>query len=270
MKSIQRTLFFIGLTMLSVTFLLAADNPKDTARNSNKQNDKTDNQVPYLGVHVTSIHPALAHHLRESLSRNQGLLVQQVDENAAAAKAGIKEHDILTTYDDQKLLSTEQLGKLVHADRVGREVTIGYLRDGKPMKAQVKLGEYTEGSQQSWMPFNRRGFRRFMEPGQQSPFAQNGRSQEEGWETFDSMTLKKLSDNKFRAEVQYLDKGGKTRKHTFERTRDEIDKAIQNEKDMKPMERAHLERALGLGNNEDDWEMLPWFGPSPSSFQEPF
>lgn len=265
MLQIARIACFIAVFAL-IASIATADEP--TASRSTPSS--TDSQVPFMGVYVTSLHPALAHHLRESLGRNQGLLVEQVDENSAAGKAGIKEHDILITYDDQKLFSAEQLAKLVHSDQVGREVSIGYLRDGKQSKAQMKLGEMKEHSNQGRMPHfgdlshQLRGRSRHMAHARQ----QDAQSDAE-WESFDSMTLRKLKDNKFHAEVQYLDKDGKAQKHVFEGTREELRKSIRAEKDMKPIERRHLIRALNLGGNDMEMDMTNWFDPDSSWYEGP-
>ena len=73
------------------------------------------------------------------------------------------------------------------------------------------------------------------------------------------MTLKKLDNDKFRAEIQYLDKDQKLQKHSFEGTRDEIHKAILNEKDLKPNEREHLLRSMNM--NADFPFGNPWLEP---------
>lgn len=226
---------------------------------------------PLLGVYVSAVHPALANNLHDLLSPEQGLIVEQLSEDSPAGKAGIKVHDILTTYDDQKLFAAEQLAKLVQADKPGKEVRLGYLRDGKLQKVQVKLAEAQTPPVPPPPPFSHRP------PGGVPPHPFHGFGHMFGWhhgvqppgsewENFDSLTLKKLGENKFRAEVQYLDKDGKPRKHVFEGTRDELRKAIIAEKDLKATERAHLLHVFGL-QSEDE---LPfpsfWFGPGPQGW----
>jgi len=248
MTTFSRTVFVAGVMALSTSSLIA-DEPSKPVDSNRKES-----QVPFLGVYVTSMHPALAHHLRDTLGQNQGLLVEQVDENSAAGKAGIKEHDILTTYDDQKLFSAEQLAKLVHSDQVGREVSVGYLRDGKQEKTQLKLQETKEHSRQSWMTHHGDMQRRLRQHERSMAHGRND-SSDSDWQTFDSLTLKRLKDNKLHAEVQYLDKDGKIQKHVFEGTRDELRKSIHQEKEMKPVERRHLLRTLGLWDHDNDREL---------------
>jgi len=254
MTNFLRALTVIGLGLFSVPHLSGAAEPIKEGTNVKPQ------VTPYLGVGVDSVHPGFSHHMRDSLGPQQGLIIEAVEAGSAAEKAGLKEHDILTTYDDQKLFSTEQLVKLIHTDRVGRDVMIGYIREGKQQKVQVKLGEMDAAHPHHQMQ-NRNG--RSWTSSWSSPDGRPGASGSE-WDSFDSLTLKKLKDNKFRAEVQYLDKEGKTKKHVFEGTREELQKAIESEKDMKPAERAHLLHSLGLRDTDDGTEFNPfWFGPAP-------
>ena len=177
-------------------------------------------------------------------------------------QVGIKVHDILTTFDDEKLYSAEQLAKLVHSDTPGREVVIGVLRDGKVEQLQAKLGEAELPRLRAWTPPLRlpnrfdgpgRMLRRFCsEP---APAPQS--------ESVDSLPLKNLGNKKLRADVVYLDKEGNARKHVFEGTREELRKAIESEKDLKPGERAHLLYSLNLRNVEDE-------SHSPASDSAPF
>jgi len=278
MRSIMRMGLVASIAFLSAPWVLAEDAPKGAGASASKSGESHDkettskkSQHPFLGVYVTPVHPSLFNHLGDALSRNQGLIVEEVFEDSPAAKAGIRMHDILTTFDDQKLFSDEQLAKLIHADEVGREVTLGLLRDGKRQKVQVKLGDadqlrhdqHAAAAQAPGHLGNRGGLASHTRGGTDSPEAE--------WETFDSLTLKRLKDNKFRAEVEYLDKEGKTEKHTFEGTREDIRKAIDKEQDMKPAERTHLLRALGLHNSSDQQQNVPtlWFGPPADWFMDP-
>lgn len=245
MKQLIRTALVAALSALTSTSLIAKE-PTDRIDPNRTEHQS---QSPFLGVLVRSLHPTLAHHLRETLGRNQGLVVEDIDENSAAGKAGIKEHDILITYDDQKLFTAEQLGKLVHTDQVGRDVSIGYLRDGKQSTVQVKLGEM-EDAGAGWRGNRGELTNRPRARARHRTHAPQDTGDDD-WQTFDSLTLKKLGENKFHAEVQYLDKDGKVRKHAFDGTRQEIRKSVLQEKDMKPIERHHVFRALGLGASHD-------------------
>lgn len=64
-----------------------------------------------------------------------------VDQDAPAGKAGLKEHDVILTINDQKIESEEQLRRVVREIPPGRTVTIGVSRDGQPMTVKAQLAE---------------------------------------------------------------------------------------------------------------------------------
>lgn len=264
MKNFVQALVVAGIVSSAASVLAAEDAPKVSA------SKKPPAPHPYLGVSVSPAHPALANNLRDLLSPGQGLVVEDIDDEAPAAKAGIKLHDVLTSYDDQKLFASEQFAKLVHSGKPGQEVTLGYLRDGKLEKVQVKLGEAPAihlAEPGAAAPFGGPMHHFFHWPHMMGHLGRMGprhgmAAPTAPGDSFDSLTLKKLGDNKFRAEVQYTDKAGKTRKHSFEGTREELGDAIEAEQDMQPIEKMHLLYSLGLLIGADP-AAGPWFGPGP-------
>lgn len=192
----------------------------------------------YLGIGVSSLPPALASQLADTLGEGRGVLIVEVSPDSPAAKAGIKPHDVLVTYNDQKLYSPEQLVKLVRSDRVGGAVTIELVRAGKAAAVQLTLGRQPEVAPQS----------AFRLPGllehRQQP--QTTAERAERWRTFDSLSLTRLDEHRFKAEVKFRDDEGKIETHAYEGTHDEIRKAIDAEKHLPADERRHLLRALDL------------------------
>ena len=85
-------------------------NPPETGGiNENAKPPKPAQHGAYLGLFVAEIHPAVASHLPGLAFTGQGVIVQRVNPDSPAAAGGIREHDILLTYDDQKLFCHEQL-----------------------------------------------------------------------------------------------------------------------------------------------------------------
>jgi len=236
--------------------------PRDNGRANSRDNDRTpqnDGQKwAFLGVMVEELHPAFASHLPGSGVKGQGLMVEEVGPESPAAKAGIKTHDILLTFDDQKLFTPEQFIKLIHSDKPGREVAFGLIREGKSQTVKVKLGERDPKWDQHQFAHH---------PGHSPHFGwngpgfghqvQNGQAQSDKdnpqWNSFDSLTLKKLDKERFHASVAFTNKDGKLQNHEYEGTRDEIRKKIEDDKDLLPNERNHLIRGLDLDGN------LPFF-----------
>ncbi len=74
-----------------------------------------------------------------------GVIVSVVVPGGGAAKAGLKPGDILTTVGGRQIKDPEgqDLVDDVSSRQVGSQVEVGYLRDGKPMKASVTIGDRT-------------------------------------------------------------------------------------------------------------------------------
>jgi serine protease Do len=93
----------------------------------------------YLGVDtedVTSDRVGPLH-----LKEERGVEVTMVDQDAPAGKAGIKEHDVILSINDQQVQSVEQLRRLIHEIPAGRTITIGISRDGQPVTLHAQLAE---------------------------------------------------------------------------------------------------------------------------------
>src|SRR5258708_5422336 len=93
----------------------------------------------YLGVDTRDITAdrASALHLKEE----SGVEVTMVDQDAPAGKAGLKEHDVILTVNDQKVESVEQLRRMIREIPAGRTVALGISRDGQPMTVKAKFAE---------------------------------------------------------------------------------------------------------------------------------
>lgn len=72
---------------------------------------------------------------------DKGALVEEVQKETPAEKAGLQKGDIITKVGDKKIGSPSDLSEAVHAKKPNDEVDITYLRDGKEKKTKVKLGE---------------------------------------------------------------------------------------------------------------------------------
>jgi serine protease Do len=104
----------------------------------------------YLGVDTRDITAdrASALHLKEE----SGVEVTMVDQDAPAGKAGLKEHDVILTVNEQKVESVEQLRRLIREIPAGRTVTVGISRDGQPMSVKAQLAERNKmmGNTREW------------------------------------------------------------------------------------------------------------------------
>jgi hypothetical protein len=212
-------------------------------------------QYPYIGVGVAPVSPALISHLPKVFSHGQGLLVASVAVGSPAEKAELKVHDILMTYGDQELFSPRQLQGLVRQDKVGHEVALGIVREGKRLTVKVTLGApETSSAAPSEIPdteFWEMPMPHGLIPGWRLPHRfvvgpTPGPSQARKWDSFDSMTVKKLGKDRFHVEIQYLNTKGGTDHKAFEGSCEEIHKDILAQKDLPAVERHQLLRSLDL------------------------
>jgi hypothetical protein len=203
----------------------------------------------------------MSSHLRGTLPKGQGVLVGDVGPNSPAAKAGLRTHDVLVSYDDQKLYAPEQLVKLVLDGTPGHEVTIGYVREGKSGTVRLTLGERPAMAEEHGhfqRPPSPDEFREFFEQYQ----AKNDNA---ALELIDALRLTRLGNQRWRAEIEYRTKDGKKEHKTFEGTREDIRRDIQTAKDMPANQQRQLLRCLNLDQSpfEMRFPFAPYGGPGP-------
>ena len=237
-----------GTLLMVVPFTVGQENAKNSPQSgapaAAPAKESAEAQMPYLGVAVEPLHPAFWTHLKDVLEQKEGILVDEVAPGSPADKAGVKPHDILRTYGEQRLYSPDQLAGLIHADKAGNQVRLGILREGKPQEITVMLGEQTVQTAQ------RRDLKPMRHGSQMHSRRREVAENEKGWESLDSLSLKNLGNHRFQVEIRYLDKKGKMEHRSFEGTREEIRKDIQAQKDLPANERAHLLGSLSLPDDE--------------------
>jgi len=95
-------------------------------------------KVAYLGVETMPVGRTVSTQL--GLPRDTGLVVRRVADNSPASSL-LKEHDILTKFEDQILVDMHQLSVLVRSRKAGDEVKLTVMRGGKETVVKAKLGE---------------------------------------------------------------------------------------------------------------------------------
>ncbi len=94
-------------------------------------------QRAYLGVMIKDLDNDLADQL--SLSITEGVYVEELSANAAAASAGIKPGDVIVAVDGQKVRSSPELQEAIGRKRPGDDVNVSVNRRGKQMNMKVNL-----------------------------------------------------------------------------------------------------------------------------------
>jgi len=93
----------------------------------------------WLGIEIAEISADRAKELK--LGAVRGVEVVQVETDSPAAKAGLKEHDVITTYDSQTVEGRVQFRRLVRETPPGRSVSLGVSRDGSAQSLSVVIGD---------------------------------------------------------------------------------------------------------------------------------
>ncbi|WP_220711095.1 serine endoprotease DegP [Enterobacter cancerogenus] len=95
-----------------------------------------------LGIMGTELNSELAKAMKVDAQR--GAFVSQVMANSSAAKAGIKAGDVITSLNGKPLSSFAALRAEVGSMPIGSKVTLGLLRDGKPVNVSLELQQSSQ------------------------------------------------------------------------------------------------------------------------------
>jgi len=103
---------------------------------------------PYLGVRYQALTKAIATSLKLNVE-NGALLVGSaslpaVASNSPAAKAGLKENDVITKIDNQAITEIAPLSRIIRKYNPGDKVTLTVIRGGKTITAELTLGELSD------------------------------------------------------------------------------------------------------------------------------
>ncbi len=93
----------------------------------------------FLGVNVQKISPDLAESFK--LKSRDGALVSEVKPDAPAAKAGLKEGDVITAINGQAINDYSELSLFVASIPPGTKLSLDVLRDGKKQQIVATAGE---------------------------------------------------------------------------------------------------------------------------------
>ena len=97
-----------------------------------------------LGIKGTEMTAEMAKAFNVDVQR--GAFVNEVLPQSAAAKAGIKAGDIITSVDGKAIANFAELRVKIGTTPPGQDVKIGLLRDSKPLTVTVKLDNSTQSS----------------------------------------------------------------------------------------------------------------------------
>src|SRR5882757_7998897 len=99
----------------------------------------------YLGISLNDVTPANASFFK--LNEATGAIVAQVSPDSPASRAGLKNGDVITELDGQKIVNGSALQVAVSEDIPGTEIKLGVIRNGASQTVNVKVGEYKKNAE---------------------------------------------------------------------------------------------------------------------------
>ncbi len=96
-------------------------------------------QRGYLGIQLQELDPDLAKMV--GLPEARGALVLEVVEGEPAAAAGLRRWDVITSVSGTAIEDGDALVKTISSLRPGTEVSLGLVRDGRPLALNARLEE---------------------------------------------------------------------------------------------------------------------------------
>jgi serine protease Do len=98
-----------------------------------------DDNSGWLGVEIEEATPENAKELK--LPALRGVIVESVEPDSPAAKAGLKQNDTIVEYDGQAVEGTVQFRRLVRETPPGRTIDLMVVRNGETQKLSVELAD---------------------------------------------------------------------------------------------------------------------------------
>lgn len=102
----------------------------------------------YLGVNIRDIDDHAAAML--GLKSTSGVEVIAVDHDAPAGRAGLHLRDVILTVDGQPVKSAQQFRETMRGFPPQKEVALGIMRSGKPMRFVIRLADRAKVQQQAF------------------------------------------------------------------------------------------------------------------------
>lgn len=94
----------------------------------------------YLGISMNDVTPDNAKFF--NLQEPAGAIVAQVTPGSPAAKAGLKQGDVIAQLNGQTIANGSALQVAISGDAPGTKVSMGVLRDGRPVTIDLTVGQY--------------------------------------------------------------------------------------------------------------------------------
>ena len=122
-------------------------NPKVQVFNDDSDDDDLQVFVSsggWLGVGVSEVTAAKAKELK--LPDERGAVLGRIVPESPAAKAGLKQNDVVTEINGQRVEGSEQFRRMIHEIPAGRTANLTVWRDGRSQNIKVTVGKPESGN----------------------------------------------------------------------------------------------------------------------------
>ena len=104
----------------------------------------------YLGIDTRDItHERM---IALKLKEERGVEITMVDQDAPAGKAGLREQDVILSFNGQPVEGVAELRRMIHETPPGRTVTLGISRNGQLISLKARLADRHKMFQYSGIP----------------------------------------------------------------------------------------------------------------------
>ena len=103
----------------------------------------------WLGVGVSEVSADKMKALK--LSEERGALLGKIVPDSPAAKAGLKENDVVLEINGQRIEGTEQFRRMIHEIPAGRTASLTVWRDGRSQNIKVTIGKQEAGDRKMFV-----------------------------------------------------------------------------------------------------------------------
>jgi serine protease Do len=96
----------------------------------------------WLGVSIQDLNQDLRNYF--GIKKKEGVIIVKVYQDSPAKKAGLKEGDLILTYNQKSVKTTRDLVRMVTDSEVGQKADLVILRNGKEKNIDIKVGKRPE------------------------------------------------------------------------------------------------------------------------------
>ncbi|MCF7870744.1 MAG: Do family serine endopeptidase [Candidatus Omnitrophica bacterium] len=96
----------------------------------------------WLGVSIQDLNQDLRNYF--GIKKKEGVIIVKVYQDSPAKEAGLKEGDLILTYNQKSVKTTRDLVRMVTDSEVGQKANLVILRNGKEKNIDIKVGKRPE------------------------------------------------------------------------------------------------------------------------------